>query len=213
MPWTCEKCGSKNPTNALTCGKCGGKTKAERKLAIPWVLGGAVLFFLAFLVGSFLGGTMVAMSVEPSDDDVFTAAKAAGIEAKTLADVSPSDQKAGREAALEKAKKDMSAVVRIVLFWFIPLILFPVAGAVVGFVSEGRTVYEASFACLIGYPLSFVVMKFGYGLDVSWIEFAVALVVGFVLAGIGAYMGEAVQEKRERVELMFAELDEAQLNQ
>jgi hypothetical protein len=209
MAWTCQKCGTKNPTNALKCGKCGSSVPEKPKLSLAWVFGGGVLFFIAYLVGTFLGGTMVAMSYEPTDDQIFAAAKELGSEAKAIDRLSPPERKAARDAALVKTKAEMSAIVRIVLAWFIPLLIFPVAGAIVGFVSEGRTVTEAALAACIGQPLGFVVMRFGYGADIHWLEVVVGVVVGFFVAGVGAYIGEAVQEKREREALMMDELSEA----
>jgi len=209
MPWTCKKCGTQNPTNALKCGKCEAPIPVKPKLSPAWVFGGAVLFFLAYLIGTFLGGVLESMSYEPSDEEILAAAAALKIEAKTLEKMGPQDQKAAREKAKEKAKQTANKVVTNILFWIIPLIIFPVAGAIVGFVSEGRTVVEAALASVIGQPLGFVVMRFGYGAEIHWLAVIIGIVVGFFVAGIGAYIGEAVQEKREREALVMEELSQA----
>ncbi len=208
MAWTCKSCGTKNPTNALKCGKCGGKDPAPRKISPSWVIGGGVFFFLAYLVGTFLGGMMLAVAVEPSTEDIMTAAGKLGVDAKTIEQMAPADQKRAREEALAAAQKSMPKPVKAVLFWFLPLLIIPLGGLVVGFVSEGRTVIEAAIGSIIGQAIGFTVMRFGYGLDLSWIELAIGLVLGFFIAGAGAYVGEAVQEKREREVLMMSELDE-----
>jgi hypothetical protein len=209
MAWTCKSCGTKNPTNALKCGKCGGKDPAPRKISPSWIVGGGVFFFIAYAIGTFLGGTMLAVAVEPGNDDLMKAAAKLEIEAKTIEQMAPADQKRAREGAIVELQKSMAKPVRAVLFWFLPLLIIPLGGLVVGFVSEGRTVIEAVIGSVIGQGLGFAVMRFGYSLDINWIELAVGLVVGFFVAAAGAYVGEAVQEKREREVLMMSELDEA----
>jgi hypothetical protein len=208
MAWTCKSCGSRNPANALKCGKCGGKDPAPRKISPSWIIGAGVFFFLAYVIGTFLGGMMLAMSVEPSEEDVMAAAGELKIEAKTIEQMAPADQQRAREEALVTAQKSMAKPVKAVLFWFLPLLIIPLGALVVGFVSEGRTVIEAAIGSVVGQVIGFLGMRFGYGLDIHWIELAVGLVVGFLVAGAGAYIGEAVQEKREREALMLGELDE-----
>ncbi|HUT78728.1 MAG TPA: Ran-binding zinc finger domain-containing protein [Polyangia bacterium] len=209
MAWTCKSCGTKNPTNALKCGKCGGKDPAPRKISTSWIVGGGVFFFIAYVVGTFLGGTMLAVAVEPNNDDLMTAGGKLGIEAKTVEQMAPVDQRRARDEAIVELQKGMAKPVRAVLFWFLTLLIIPLGALVVGFVSEGRTVVEAAVGSLFGQGIGFVVMRFGYGMDIHWIELAVGLVVGFFIAAAGAYVGEAVQEKREREVLMMSELDEA----
>jgi hypothetical protein len=209
MPWTCQKCGTRNPTNALKCGKCESPIPVKPKLSMAWALGGAVLFFIAYLVGIFLGGTLVAMTNEPSEAEIMVAAAELKIEAKSIDKMSPKDLAAAEDAARVKTKASMSPVLRAVLFWFIPLVIFPVAGAIVGFVSEGRTVVEAAIASVIGQPIGFVVMRFGYGAEIHWLEVVIGVVIGFFVSGVGAYIGEAVQEKREREAMLMEELSQA----
>lgn len=209
MAWTCSSCGATNPTNALTCGKCGGKTPAPKKIEKAWIGGGTFLFFLFYIAGSFLGGTLVAFSHEPTDDQVFAAAQDMGVKAETIHKLTADERQAAKEAAIAKATEEMSVVVRLILQWFIVLLMFPVAGAIIGYISEGRTIIEASFACTIGQVLGFLLMKYAYGLDATFIELGVGVVLGFGLSAAGAYVGEAVQEKRERLALMLSELDEA----
>ena len=45
--------------------------------------------------------------------------------------------------------------------------------------------------------------------DIHIIELLVGLVVGFFLVAAGAYMGEAIQEKRERASLAAQDEEEA----
>jgi hypothetical protein len=201
MPWTCKSCGTKNPDNAPKCGKCGDKTGAPLKFYTSMIFGGGVVFFLMYIIGTFIGGTLVEFSVAPTDEAVFTEAKSLGSEAKTLESVPNVERAKAKEAAVAKARSQMSVTVRSVLFWFFPLLLFPVCGMAVGFVSKGRTVIEAALASLVGQAIGFAVGRFMFHLDIGWLELIVGLVVGFSIAGAGAYVGEAVQEKRERAVL------------
>jgi len=212
MAWTCKSCGSKNPTNALKCGKCGGRDPVPRKISPSWIVGGGVFFFLVYVVGTFLGGAMLAFAVEPNEGDIMQAAAKLEIEAKSIDQMAPADQRRAREEAIVELQKSMSTPVRAILFWFLPLLIFPLGGLVVGFVSEGRTVVEAAVGSLLGQILGFAAMRFGYGMDIHFVELAIGLVVGFFAAAAGAYVGEAVQEKREREALMMSELDEALMN-
>jgi cell division protein FtsW (lipid II flippase) len=86
--------------------------------------------------------------------------------------------------------------------------LFPICGAAVGFVSEGRTVLESALGSVVGQCLGFGFMRFMNGVDIHWIEFGVGLVVAFGITAAGAYVGEAIQEKRERAALEESELME-----
>ena len=154
-----------------------------------------------YIVGTFVGGTLVAFSVEPTDDVILAQAKANGVDAKKIENVPVADRKKAKEDAIAKARSEMSVAVRSVLFWFFPLLLFPICGAAVGFISQGWTVFEAAFGSLVGQVAGFVAGRFMFGMEISWVELVIGLVVGFVIAGVGAYVGEAVQEKRERAAL------------
>ncbi len=205
MYWTCKSCGTKNPENAKACGKCGGTTDAPRKFYAGSIFGAAVVFILMYVVGTSVGGTLVAFSLEPTDEQVLAMAKTQGSEEVSLMKIGPEDQDKAREAALEKARDQMSSIVRIVLFWFFPLILFPVIGAAVGFISQGRTVLEAAIGSVVGQVIGFLGMRFMYKVMIHPIELGAGLVVGFLVVAAGAYVGEAIQEKRERASLEAAD--------
>ena len=151
----------------------------------------------------------MAFSHEPSEEQIFQASKDMGVKAESIHKLTSPQRKDARELAIEKATEEMSGVVRLVLQWFIVLLMFPIAGAIIGYISEGRTIIEAAFASLVGQVLGFLLMKYAYGLNASFIELGVGVVVGFGLSAAGAYVGEAVQEKRERLALMLSALDEA----
>ncbi len=201
MYWTCSSCKTKNPENASACGKCGSKTNAPHKFYASWIVGGGVLFFIVYFVGTFIGGTLVAFSVEPTDAEVLSAAKEQGAEAKEYLNLKPDVRDKAKEAAIAKKKSEMSIIVHSVLLWFIPFLAFPFCGVMVGFISEGRTIIEAALASVVGQGVGFVVMRFMYNVDIHFAELVVGVVLGFVLAGAGSYVGEAVQEKRERASL------------
>ncbi len=207
MYWTCEKCETKNPENSLACGKCGAKSTAKHKFYASWITGSAIVFLIAYFIGAFFGGTLVAFSIEPVDEQVLAMAKSQGVEAEKLENLKPDQRDKAKAAAIEKARAEMSGLVRAVLFWFLLILLYPLGGVVVGYVSEGRTILEVAIGSVVGQGVGFAAMRFMYGVDISWVELIVGLVVGFVLSGVGAYVGEAVQEKRERVALELEEMD------
>jgi hypothetical protein len=218
MSWACKSCGKENPNNALKCGECGAVSPATKKFYVGWVIGGGVIFFLMYLVGVFVGGTLVEAALHPTEEEIITAVKDKGIvkvkvkdgeEQKIdLMELSPENQALAKEAAIATARSEMSLAVHSVLFWVIPFLLFPLCGVTIGFVSDGRTVIEAALASVLGQVIGFCAMRFMYGFDIHWLELLIGLIFGFVVSGVGAYVGEAVQEKRERESLELEQIAE-----
>ena len=186
------------PIYEYTCGKCGEVLTTPKKFYSGWIIGGGLVFFLMYMIGTFVGATLVEFSVQPSKQDVRAAAQDQGVVLKKDDVLTPDQQEKAQAAALAKAKQEMSGVLRALLLWFVPFILFAIAGMMVGFISRGRTVVEGAIASVVGQILGFVVMRFMYKVDLGFIELIAFIIIGFFLAGAGAYMGEAVQEKKER---------------
>jgi hypothetical protein len=69
MPWFCYSCQAKNPNSAATCIKCGGTVALPKKFYIKWVFGSAAFFMATFILGSYLGGILMALS----DSEAFRA--------------------------------------------------------------------------------------------------------------------------------------------
>ncbi len=213
MYWTCS-CGTKNPENSIKCGKCSKPSPAPKKFYAGIIVTGAVVFALIYGVGIIIGGTLVAFSITPTNEAILVQAKIIGEErglksVTTINDLEKEDQPLAKEAAVEKATKDMSLLVRSILFWIVPFLLFPIIGIAVGFVSQGRTILEGAIAATAGQVIGFLAGKFAFHVDIHIIELLVGLVVGFFLVAAGAYMGEAIQEKRERASLAAQDEEEA----
>ena len=213
MYWTCS-CGTKNPENSIKCGKCSKPSPAPKKFYAGIIITGAVVFAMIYGLGIMIGGTLVAFSVTPTNEDILVQAKIIGEErglkfVATINDLEKEDQPLAEKAAVEKATKDMSLLVRSILLWIVPFLLFPIIGIAVGFISEGRTILEGAIAATAGQIIGFLAGKFAFHVDIHIIELLVGLVVGFLLVAAGAYMGEAIQEKRERASLAAQDEEEA----
>jgi hypothetical protein len=213
MYWRC-KCGQKNPENARACSKCGSTEQATKKFYLGALITSSFVFFLVYAAGTSVGGTLVMFSIKPSDAEVLAKAKALGMEEedkelKTLFALQPEQREEAEAKALEDARAQMSLIVRNVLFWITPFLLFVAIGTVVGFSTAGRTIIEAALGSAIGQSVAFVFLRFLNDVYISYIELGIGLAVGFFLAGAGAWVGEAIQEKRERATLD----DEGRLSQ
>jgi hypothetical protein len=213
MYWTCS-CGTKNPENSIKCGKCSKPSPAPKKFYAGIIITGAVVFAMIYGLGVMIGGTLVAFSVTPTNEDILVQAKIIGEErglkfVATINDLEKEDQPLAEKAAVEKVTKDMSLLVRSILLWIVPFLLFPIIGIAVGFISEGRTILEGAIAATAGQIIGFLAGRFAFHVDIHIIELLVGLVVGFLLVAAGAYMGEAIQEKRERASLAAQDEEEA----
>ncbi len=198
MPWKCYSCETKNPNSRDECKNCGGNVAAPRSFYIHWVFGGGIFFLVTYLVGIFVGGTLVEVAVAPADAEVFAIAKAKGATASSILELKPEELKAARKAVVAKGKAAMSPLVRNLLLWFLPVILFVVCGAIVGFVSDGKTILEAGFGSVIGQVVGFLLLTYLFNAGGSWMAVIVGIVPGFGLAMLGAWAGEILQDRRER---------------
>jgi hypothetical protein len=213
MYWTCS-CGEKNPENSVKCGKCSKPSPKPKKFYAGIIVSGAMVFALIYGIGISMGGTLVAFSITPTNEAVLEQAKiigkAKGLKSVTaVSDLDKEDQPLAEEAAVKKATEEMSVLVRSILFWIVPFLLFPVVGVAVGFISQGRTILEGAIAGTAGQVLGFLACKFYFQLDIRYTELIVGLVLGFLLVAAGAYVGEAIQEKRERASLAAQDEEEA----
>lgn len=198
MAWTCYSCGTKNSNKDDTCTKCGGNVAAPRSFYIHWIFGGAAFFFITYVTGVFIGGTLVEVSVSPEEAEVLAVAKSMGFSAKSALELKPEEAKAAKKQVTDKARAEMSPVLRNLLYWFIPFLLFIVCGAIVGFVSDGKTILESGIGSAVGQIGGFAVLIYGLGYELSVLTLFVGLVIGFGLAMVGAWLGENLQDRRER---------------
>ncbi len=200
MAWACYSCGTKNSNSLDACQKCGGNVAAPRNFYLHWVFGGAAFFLITYLLGVFVGGVLVEISVAPEENAVYDTAKkmGLGVGANSAMELKPDEAKAAKEKLIAKGKERMPPVKRHLLQWFLPAILFIGCGILVGFVSDGKTIIEAGFGSVVGQVLGFVLLVYGFSSDLNWLAVVIGVVPGFGLAMVGAWLGEIWQDRRER---------------
>ncbi|HUT77922.1 MAG TPA: hypothetical protein VM285_09565 [Polyangia bacterium] len=202
MAWTCYSCGIKNTNSADQCVKCGGTVAAPRSFYIQWVFGGAIFFFVVYLAGVLAGGVLVEATVAPESAQILVEVNsnlAGDTKAYPSIEVVEPEKVAGAKAALiARAKAEMSPVVRIMLAWLLPALLFVICGIIVGFVSDGKTVLEAGFGSILGQAGGFAVVEYVIESHLGLLVLGVGVVPGFALAVLGAWLGEIFQDRKER---------------
>ena len=168
---------------------------------------GQLVFSLVYAVGVSVGGTLVIFSVNPSSDEILAEAKTLGMktehkeELKSIYDLKPEQKEEAEAAALEKARASMPPVARNILYWIIPFLLFPLFSLIIGFSTAGRTTIEVAIGSSVGQGLGFAALKFGNGVPLSYLELGIGIVVAFLIVALGEYIGETIQEKKERAVL------------
>jgi hypothetical protein len=201
MAWNCYSCGTKNPNSSDTCSKCGGNVAAPKSFYMGWVFGGGVIFALFYMVGTFAGGVVVAALATPKDDvvlaEVNASKKAEDPIAASLSEVKPEQVTAAKAVALEKGKKAMSPVLRGFITWILPAVLFILSGALVGFMSDGKTIIEAGIGAAVGQIGGFLLHLYVFHTDFSWLALIIGIVPGIGLAILGAWIGEIMQLRKE----------------
>ena len=201
MAWNCYSCGTKNPNSADTCSKCGGNVAAPKSFYVTWVFGGAFIFAAFYMIGTFAGGVVVATIAAPDDQTVIaqlnSTKKAGDLPVKTLTDVKPEQITAARAVATENAKAAMSPVLREIVTWIFPLFLFVLAGMLVGFMSDGKTIIEAGLGAAVGQVGGFLLHIYVFETDLGWLALLIGLVPGIGVAILGAWLGEIMQLRKE----------------
>jgi hypothetical protein len=206
MYWRC-KCGHKNPENARACNKCKSSESAKKTFYAGAVASAAIVFFLVYVAGIYVGGTVIIFSIEPTEAQILAQAKSMGMkteykeELKTIHDLKPKQKDEAEAKAVEKAKGAMSGGVRNILFWTIPFLMFPLFGVIFGFSTAGRTIIEVSIGSIVGQAVGFAFLKFANGVPLSYLELGIGVAVGFAIVAVGEYLGESFQEKKERAVL------------
>jgi len=198
MAWVCYSCGTKNPNSLDTCKSCGGNTAAPSSFYFHWVFGGMVIFFLMYLIGTFVGGTLIEVMVSPTDEQVVAEAAAQGHKVKSAMELEPDQASAAKTAVVARGKEAMSSAVYGAVLWALPLLLFLVGGIIMGFMSDGKTIVEAGIGATLGQVGGFMLQKKVFGNDYGWLALIIGVVIGICLAIVGAWLGEILQERRER---------------
>jgi hypothetical protein len=201
MAWKCYSCGTKNPNSADTCSKCGGNVAAPRSFYVGWVIGGGLIFALLYLVGTFAGGVVVAAIAAPDDKAVLAQVNASKKSedpvAQSLTEANPEQVIAAKAVALQKEIAAMSSVLRGFITWVFPAVLFVLAGLLVGFMSDGKTIIEAGIGAALGQVGGFFLQMYAFHTDFGWLALAVAMVPGAALGVLGAWIGEIMQLRKE----------------
>jgi len=201
MAWSCYSCNTKIPNSVDQCPKCGGTVAAPRSFYIQWVFGGAIFFFIAYLAGTLAGGTLVAFVATPDDAVVLEQVNAdlkEGMSTYTsIETVEPDKVAAAKAVVLLKAQEEMSAVLFGLLFWVLPVLLFVICGAIVGFISDGKTIIEAGIGSAIGQVGGVFLMIYVTESAMPLGLLFIGLVPGFGLAVLGAWLGEIIQDRKE----------------
>ena len=167
-----------------------------------WIFGGAIFFFIVYLAGTLAGGVLVEAAVMPGDEEILKEAnslkKDADPEVTSLDTLEPDALAAAKAKAVSKAKAEMSPILQGVLYWLFPVLLFVICGIIVGFISDGKTIIEAGIGSLVGQAGGFVLHVFVLDTGLPWMALFVGLVPGFGLGFLGAWLGEIIQERKER---------------
>jgi hypothetical protein len=203
MYWRCS-CGHKNPENARACGKCKSTESVKKTFHFRAILSASIVFFVVYVAGVFAGGTILIFSVEPTSDQILAQAKALGMkteykeEVKSIFDLKPKQKEEAQAKASENARASMSVVVRNILQWITPFLLFPIFGFIFGYSTTARTIIEVTLGSVVGQGVGFAFLKFGTGMSLSYLELGIGVAMAFVIVALGEYIGETFQEKKER---------------
>jgi len=202
MAWKCYSCGNANPNDADVCQKCGGTVAAPKSFYVVWIFGGAIAFFLVYLAGTLAGGVLVEAAAMPRDEQILAEAntlRKEGVpEFKNINTLKPEEKAAAKAIAVSKEKAKMNFICKGVLFWILPVLLFILGGLMVGFMSDGKTIIEAGIGSLVGQAGAFALHFFVLDTGLEWMVLLVGLVPGFGLAFFGAWLGETIQDWKER---------------
>ncbi len=202
MAWTCYSCGVKNPKTADVCQKCGGSVAAPANFYVQWIFGGAVFFLIFYITGTFAGGVLIESVAVPENSAVLAeinAARKADVpEYKSLETAEPEMLTAAKAVVTEKNKAKMSGLFKGVLYWCFPVVLFVLCGIIVGFISDGKTILEPGIGSILGQAGGVALHMYVFDSDLTWMVMAIGVVPGFGLAALGAWLGEIIQDRRER---------------
>jgi len=204
MTWACYSCGTKNPNSADQCQKCGGTVAAPRSFYVGWIFGGGIFFLVFYLAGTLAGGVLVEFAAAAEDADIVSYANDNRKEDESKIDKieqlgnEPERFAAAKAAVIERNKAALSKFVKELIYWCLPALLFVICGIIVGFVSDGRTVLEAGLGSVVGQVLGWVLHVFVLDTGMPWLLLAIGIVPGFGLGMLGAWLGEWIQERKER---------------
>lgn len=204
MPWKCYSCETSNPNSADVCQKCGGTVAAPARFYGQWVLGGAVFFLIVYLAGVLAGGVLIESYVRPTDEALLKEINATRNiirQKEPYTSIEAADNEltiASKAVLITRGKAAIPIVVGIGLQWIFPFLMFIICGMMVGFISDGKTIIEAGIASVLGQVGGFFIFKYGFSPQFGFVQLVAGLIIGFGLALLGAWVGEIIQERKER---------------
>ncbi len=206
MYWRCE-CGHKNPENSSSCGKCKSNENAKKKFHYGALVSASIVFAMVYVAGISVGGTLLIFSARPTSDQVLAEANALGFKnqynepMKSIYDLKGEQKDKAEASAIAKEQAAMSGVMRNILYWIVPFLMFPLFGLILGYTTTGRTVIEAALGSIVGQGAGFAILKFGNGEPLTYLVLGIGVAVAFVVVMLGETIGETFQEKKERAVL------------
>lgn len=203
MSWKCYSCGEENANEDAVCKSCGNTVAAPKNFYSIWILGAALFFMIFFMAGTMAGGVLVEAIATPSSDSILKIANDQRDQKTekfdTLLQLKPEQMTAAKAVAISQAKAKLPPVVVGMVQWFFPAILFILCGLIVGFISDGYTIIEPGIGSIIGMFASGALMIFVFKSEaVSWVALGIAAVPGAGLGIFGAWLGEIIQDKKDR---------------
>ena len=203
MAWKCYSCGTDNSNKDAVCTKCGNTVAAPRRFYSNWIWGAALFFFIFYLAGTMAGGVIVEAVAAPNEATLLRLSNQLGMQDgktyKNLLQVEPERLAAARAVGIHYNKKAMSPALKLALQWTLPVILFIICGLIVGFISDGYTIIEPGLGSIIGHAGAVALIIYGIESPVtSWLAYAVGVLPGAGLGILGAWIGEKIQDKKDR---------------
>ena len=87
------------------------------------------------------------------------------------------------------------------------LVTFVIAGYVVGYFSHGVTIREAALAGVVTIVIDWLLVQFGLDISVPLSSMLVAMICGFFLSMMGAWVGEQLQTSMQRKKKLAGRFD------
>jgi hypothetical protein len=177
---------------------------APRSFYAGWIFGGGIFFFVFYMAGTAAGGVFVEFAASAEDKDIIAYAndnmREGDSKIKEILQLGndPERLAAAKAAVIARNKAAMSDAAKQIIFWVLPALLFIICGAIVGFVSDGRTVLEAGLGSILGQAGGWALLVFRFDAQLSWLVLAIGIVPGIGLGMLGAWLGEWIQERKER---------------
>lgn len=196
MSWDCNSCGTQNSSDQEVCSKCGSrKGEPPRRFYKRWLFRATFLFTVFYLAGTTLGGLIIATIATPNEAEMLFKANKyrdpGTPEFKSLEELNSDEQTAAKAMARAMKIENMHWWSKPMIQWLLMAFLFVVCGALVGYMADGTTIWEAGLGSLFGQALGLLLVEYLLHAHLtSWLIFGFGTVPGVALAAAGAWWGE-----------------------